>query len=224
LVKKIVFTLLLLILALAVAVTAINLYVVSSVKNQILTADEAAAYMAENGQASCILVLGASVKNGEPSPILANRLDMGMTLFEKDASDIMLLSGDNGRREYNEVQGMKNYVLANGEDIDLLAKNIYLDYAGFSTYDSLYRCKEIFEADRVIIVTQKYHLYRALYIAKQRGLDAYGVAAEDKTSGQTARDIREIAARVKDFGLTLIAYKPAVLGEPVPLIYPSTQE
>ena len=201
----------------------INLIVVKTAEPLIVTSEEVAELTIQDGEYDCILVLGASVSEYGPSPILANRLDKGLELFALGVSNIILLSGDNGTVEYNEVQAMKNYVLTNGEGIGLTAANIYLDYAGFSTYYSAVRCKEIFGAERVVIVTQRYHLYRAVFIAKMIGLDAVGVAAEDMSSGQLSRDIREIPARIKDFFLTLFNYIPSVMGDPVPLDYPSSQ-
>lgn len=89
-----------------------------------------------------------------------------------------------------------------------------MDHAGFSTYESLCRAKEVFGAKRIVIVTQEYHLYRALYIAEGLGLEAYGVAADGQTyAGQSMRDFREILARVKDFGTTMLKPEPTYLGE-----------
>jgi len=197
----------------------INLYVIKTSEPQIVTAEEAAGLSGFD----CILVLGASVTDHGPSLILADRLDKGLELFGLGASDIMLLSGDNGMIEYNEVQAMKEYVLKHGGEAGLTTQNIYLDYAGFSTYDSAVRCKEVFGAERVVIVTQRYHLYRAVFNAKKAGLEAYGVAAADTASGQFSRDLREIPARVKDFFLSLFKADPKYLGDPVPLVFPSTQ-
>ena len=201
----------------------VNLHIVRTSAPLILTADEAAEAAGEADPVDCILVLGASVSEYGPSPILANRLDKGMELFSLGVSNIMLLSGDNGTIEYNEVQAMKEYVLEHGGDIGLDASNIYLDYAGFSTYNSAVRCKDVFQAKRVVIVTQRYHLYRAVYNAKMVGLDVIGVAAEDRKSGQLSRNVREMPARLKDFVLTHIGYVPEIMGDPVPLTYPSTQ-
>ena len=201
----------------------INLVVIKTAEPLIVTADEASALVAQDGEYDCILVLGASVSEYGPSAILANRLDKGLELFSLGTSNIILMSGDNGTIEYNEVQAMKDYVLANGNSDGLTSANIYLDYAGFSTYSSAVRCKEIFGAERVAIVTQRYHLYRAVYIAKMIGLDVTGIAAEDMAPGQTSRDIREVPARIKDFFLTLFGYTPSIMGDPVPLDYPSTQ-
>ena len=207
----------------ALIIFTFNLVIIKTAEPLIVNSAEAAALFGDGEKADCILVLGASVSQHGPSTILANRLDMGLQLFELGTSDIMLLSGDNGTIEYNEVQAMKNYVLAEGADIGLEPANIYLDYAGFSTYASAKRCKDVFQADRVIIVTQRYHLYRAVYNAKLVGLDVVGVAAVDTKSGQALRDLREIPARVKDFVLTHIGYTPKIMGETVPLEYPSTQ-
>ena len=208
----------------AVFTLVINLIVVETAKPLIVSPDEAMALVNEDGMADCILVLGASVFPDSPSLILADRLDRGIELFGLGASKIMLFSGDNGTIDYNEVKVMKDYALEHGKSAGLKSANIYLDYAGFSTYDSAVRCKEIFGAKRVIIVTQRYHLYRAVYNAKLAGLDVVGVAAEDTKDGQLARDIREIPARVKDFFLSHIGYAPKIMGDPIPLAYPSTQE
>jgi vancomycin permeability regulator SanA len=207
-----------------VFISIINIVVVKVADPLIVTTDKAYELSSEEGGFDCILVLGASVSQYGPSPILANRLGKGMELFAMGVSNIMLLSGDNGTIEYNEVQAMKEYVLRNGMEAGLTANNVYLDYAGFSTYYSAVRSKEIFGAKRVVIVTQRYHLYRAVYIAKMIGLDVIGVAAEDVTQGLVFRGtIREIPARVKDFFLVLFKYTPGIMGDPVPLEYPSTQ-
>ena len=205
--------------AAVVFILIVNIYVVRTAAPLIVTAEEAAG----QGPFDCILVLGASVTEFGPSPMLADRLDKGLELFGLGASDLVLLSGDNGHVEYNEVQAMKDYMLKYGPEFGLDAENIYLDYAGFSTYDSTVRCKEIFGAKRVVVVTQRYHLYRAVYNAKKIGLDVTGVAAADTKHGQFFRDLREVPARVKDFFLTLFGADPKYLGAPVPLVYPSTQ-
>ena len=223
-IKKIFKVILILVIIVVVLIAAINIYVVSYSKSKMVSVEEAAQLAQSDGEFSCIIVLGASVRDGTPSPILANRLDTGLKLYENGISNLLLLSGDNGRLEYNEVIGMKNYLIEEGKDVGLTDDNIYLDYAGFSTYDSMYRSKDIFEADRIVIATQGYHLYRALYIANKLGLEAYGVASEDRSSGQLSRDIREIPARTKDFFLTAVKFKPAILGDPVPLTFPSDQE
>jgi len=124
------------------------------------------------------------------------------------------MSGDHGTVEYDEVNAMKQYAIEKGID----SEEIFMDHAGFSTYESIYRAKEIFGAERVVIITQEYHLYRALYIADALGLEAYGVASDQRTySGQTMRDVREILARNKDFLTSLFKPKPTYLGETISL-------
>lgn len=208
--------------AIAIAIAAINIHVITTAEAFIVSSDEARDFATGSG-VDCILVLGASVSEAGPSPILANRIDKGLELFGMGTASIMLLSGDNGTDDYNEVQAMKNYALKNGANVGLTAENVYLDYAGFSTYDSAVRCKDVFQARRVVIVTQRYHLYRAVYNARLVGLEVVGVAAKDTAYGQKSRDLREIPARVKDFFLTHIGYTPKIMGDPVPLVYPSTQ-
>ena len=207
-----------------VVVSLINIAVVRVAEPLIVTADKVNELSAQDGEFDCILVLGASVSQYGPSPVLAYRLNKGLELFGLGVSNIMLLSGDNGTIEYNEVQAMKEYVLEHGMETGLTTNNVYLDYAGFSTYYSMVRSKDVFGAKRIVIVTQRYHLYRAVYIAKMIGLDVYGVAADDVPGGQALQgSIREVPARVKDFFLTLIGYTPSIMGDPVPLVYPSTQ-
>ena len=109
---------------------------------------------------------------------------------------------------------MKKYLI----DLGVNSSHTFMDHAGFSTYDSVYRCKEIFEVKTAVIVTQKYHLYRALYIADSLGLNAKGVSATKKIyKGQAMREIREIAARDKDVVKSLFKMKPKYLGEVIPV-------
>jgi SanA protein len=193
-----------------VSVLIINNYVIASVKGKIITPDEAALL-----DADCILVLGAGVwEGGRPSPMLEDRLLQGIELYENGASERLLVSGDHGRKEYDEVNVMKQFAIDRG----IPSEHIFMDHAGFSTYESLYRARDIFEAKRIIIVTQKHHMYRALYIADRLGLEAYGVASDPRRyAGQEARDLREMAARVKDFFIVIVKPKPTYLGEAIPV-------
>lgn len=198
--------------AAGIAVLAgINIYVKSRVKSRIITLSEAA----ELKDVDCIIVLGASVRNGDtPSPMLADRLDKGIELYYAGCSPKIIMSGDHGGMYYDEVNVMKNYAMERG----VPSEDIFMDHAGFSTYESMYRAKEIFGAKKVLIVTQEYHLSRAIYNAKRLDLDAYGVAASGNDySGQFTRDIREYLAIGKDFFVTLVKPKPTLLGNPVSL-------
>ena len=188
----------------------ISIYLCASVKDQIITLDEAAKL-----DADAILVLGARVwDNGSPSGVLEDRLDTGISAYQAGVSDRLLMSGDHGQDDYDEVNAMKDYALEQG----IPSENICMDHAGFSTYESVYRARDIFQVKTVLIVTQEYHLYRALYIARALGLDAYGVAADRSVySGIVGFEAREILARVKDFFYTLIQPLPTYLGDVIPI-------
>jgi vancomycin permeability regulator SanA len=191
-----------------IVVFSIDYWVTNSTKDQIVS-------LSDVERVDCILVLGAGVwADNQPSPMLKDRLDRSIELFEADAAPYLVMSGDHGQQDYDEVNVMKDYAIKAGVDSNL----IYMDHAGFSTYESLYRLKYIFKAEKIIIVTQKYHLYRALYIANALGLDAVGVAAiEISYGGQSIRDLREVLARNKDFFNVLYRPKPTFLGDAIPL-------
>ena len=188
----------------------ISIYLCASVKDQIITLDEATKL-----DADAILVLGARVwDNGSPSGVLEDRLDTGISAYQAGVSDRLLMSGDHGQDDYDEVNAMKDYALEQG----IPSENIFMDHAGFSTYESVYRARDIFQVKTILIVTQEYHLYRALYIARALGLDAYGVAADRSVySGIVGFEAREILARVKDFFYTLIQPLPTYLGDVIPI-------
>ncbi len=211
LIKRLLLILFSVILTVALAVIIINAAVTLSVKSSIVTLEEAS----EMTEVDCILVLGCYVRpDGSPSHMLEDRIKMGIELYKNGSSQKLLMSGDHGRAEYNEVGKMKECAIESG----IPSYDIFMDHAGFSTYESLYRAKEIFGVSKIIIVTQEYHLYRALYIARSLGIEAYGVSSDYRTyGGQTMRDIREIAARVKDFGSCIIRPKPTYLGEKIPI-------
>ena len=124
------------------------------------------------------------------------------------------MSGDHGSDNYDEVNVMKRFAIEKG----VKSEDIFMDHAGFSTYDSMYRAKDIFEAKKIVIVTQKYHMYRAIYIAEQLGIEAYGVNSDPRAyAGQTMREVREILARDKDWFKCIIKPKPTYLGETIPV-------
>ena len=166
-------------------------------------------------EVDCILVLGCGVyADGVPSNMLRDRLEQGIALYRAGVAPKLLMSGDHGQENYNEVSVMKNYAVESG----ISSHDVFMDHAGFSTYESMYRAKEIFQAKRVVIVTQKYHLYRAIYVARALGLEAYGVAADTRAyAGQYRRDLREVLARCKDFLSAVFRPEPAFLGEAIPV-------
>ena len=195
----------------AALVFGINAWVKGSTQAYILTEEQAA----ELADVDCILVLGCKVgSDGTLSHMLEDRLRQGVALYDLGAAPKLLMSGDHGTPEYDEVDAMKRYAV----DAGISSQDVFMDHAGFSTYESVYRAKKVFDAQRVIIVTQEYHLYRALMVARQMGLEAYGVAVNYRTYvGQTSRDVREILARVKDFGMTIFWPEPTYLGEIIPI-------
>ena len=188
----------------------INGYVILSTKDNILDPQEVTEL-----EVDCILVLGCRVyEDGTPSHMLEDRLRRGVELYEAAAAPKLLMSGDHGQKEYDEVNAMKRFAVEAG----IPSGDVFMDHAGFSTYESLYRAKEIFGVKKVIIVTQEYHLHRALYIARQLGLEAWGVASDYRSyAGQLMRDVREILARNKDFVTGIFQPEPTYLGEKIPI-------
>ena len=170
----------------------INLYMVHTGGKQIYTVEQM-----RGSKADCILVLGAGLKpDGSPSDMLRDRLAFACDLWEEGVSDTVLVSGDRASESYDEVTAMRNYLLANGVPEEAILE----DPKGYSTSESLKRAKDVFGYENVVVVTQRYHLYRALYIAQKLGLDAKGVNSDPYTyRGQVLRDMREFAARIKDF-------------------------
>lgn len=207
----------------AAVILGLNVYVVKSAESRII-------YRAESRQADisaeeikrikekdadCILILGAKVrKDGSPSYMLQDRLDLGIMLYKAGVAPKLLLSGDHGQVQYDEVNAMKEYAMKEG----IPKEDLFLDHAGFSTYDSVYRAKEIFGVQNIIIVTQGYHLYRALYGCEKKEMNAWGAAADQTVyRGQKMRDLREIAARDKDVLKWIINPEPTYLGESIPI-------
>lgn len=193
-----------------ILVLSINFYVVGITKNKMIKDNDYS--LLKN--VDCILILGAGIWGDKPSPMLQDRLDEGIKLYKEGIASKIIMSGDHGREEYDEVNIMKEYAIEQG----VPSEDIFMDHAGFSTYESIYRAKEIFDADNIVIVTQEYHLYRALYIADKLNINAYGVNSDPrKYSGQTFRELREILARNKDFINCIIKPEPTYLGESIPV-------
>ena len=200
-------------------VVAINIYVVQSTKNNISTFEEIEKIeVAASGitlKSDAIIVLGAQVKeDGQLSLMLKERLDTAIALYKAGFSERLLMSGDHGREEYDEVRAMKNYAIEQG----IPSEDIFMDHAGFSTYETMYRAKAIFEVETAFIVTQEYHLPRAIYDARVQGIDARGVICDkEQYIGTTYRLAREVLARNKDFVYGIVKPKPTYLGEAIPI-------
>ena len=189
----------------------INAHVKATAKSKIVTVDGAATL----NDVDCIIVLGCQVRDdGSLSDMLHDRLARGVEVYHAGAAPKLLMSGDHGQDDYDEVGAMKQFAMENG----VASVDVFKDHAGFSTYETMYRAKEIFQAKKVVIVTQEYHLYRAVYIAEQLGMEAYGVSADLRSyRGQTQRDIREVLARCKDYVMCIFKPEPTYLGDAIPV-------
>jgi SanA protein len=165
--------------------------------------------------AQAILVLGAGIRNGAPTPMLEDRLTVALALYRAGKAPKLLLSGDHGQVEYDEVGVMRRFL----EERGVPAEAIFLDHAGFDTYDSLYRSKAVFQAESLIVVTQAFHLPRALWIGKQLGVDVQGVEADLRhwPDLERAYRLREGVARLKAVGEVLIHRAPRFLGPAIPI-------
>lgn len=167
------------------------------------------------GQYDCALVLGALVyEDGTLSAILEDRVKTGIELYKQGAVRKLLFSGDHGRKEYDEVNAMRRYALEAG----VPEEDIFLDHAGFSTYESVYRAQAVFGVESMVIATQGYHLSRALYVADRLGIEAMGAdSALQPYSLQKKQDIREFLARNKEFVNCIVMPKPTFLGPLIPI-------
>ena len=196
-----------LIIFVIIIVFALNGLVVGTTKGRIIKEED----IKEDYDA--ILVLGCKVNpDGTPSMMLSNRVEKGIELYKKTGFKL-ILSGDHGKEKYDEVNTMKKLVL----DESIPKEDVFLDHAGFSTYDSIYRAKKVFNAKKIIIVSQRYHLYRALYIADKLGLETYGVAADDIPYKMIniKNEIREVLARDKDVFKSMFKPQSKYVGEPI---------
>ena len=146
------------------------------------------------------LILGAKVDTGgRLSDMLRHRMDVGIRLYHEGVVEKLLVSGD-GSGEWSETKYMKLYAIENG----VAEEDILTDDKGFSTYESISRAKKHYLISKFVIVTQKYHLHRALYIANDMDITALGAdAALYRYAGQLYREIREVLARIKDMTVCL---------------------
>lgn len=208
-INKLIIAIVILIIIGIIAVFGINQYVKSIANKNIIQEVENA------NKSDAILVLGCQVMDdGSLSLMLKDRLDKAVELYKQGMAEKIIVSGDHGTEEYDEVNAMKTYLIEN----EIPSENIFMDHAGFSTYESLYRADYIFKVKKLTVVTQEYHLYRAVYIGNKLGIETYGVPAiKTEYYGQTSREIREILARDKDFVKCIFKSKPTYLGESIPV-------
>ncbi len=191
----------------AVAVAACNAFVH-------VRGSDAIAPATDVKRADCILVLGAGVWPSGPSPVLEDRLKTALELYRAGKAPRILVSGDHGRPEYDEPGAMASWLAAHGVPEDA----IFLDHAGFDTHSSMVRAQRVFGAERVIVVTQEFHLPRALYLAKAAGLEAEGVSADRRRyEGARWYAAREVVSRTRAVVNATLGRAPRFLGPPVDL-------
>ncbi|MBQ9161817.1 MAG: YdcF family protein [Clostridia bacterium] len=189
--------LLLLLTLFMILVLSAGIFMRASSDANIVTLDELAE-MAGEQEFDCILVLGAGLRaDGTPSPMLSDRVDTAVSIYNSGLCDKIIMSGDH-TGSYNEVAAMKQQAM----DASVAGRDVFLDHKGYSTYESVWRAKEVFGAKRILIVSQEYHLYRAVYIADQLGIEAVGVSSDCRVyAGSVGREAREVLARFKDMYL-----------------------
>lgn len=187
-----------------------NLAIILGVKPHIVeTANEVPS-------AQVAIILGAKVfDTGTISDVLVDRLDTGIDLYGQGKVKKLLLTGDHGRVIYDEVNTMRKYALSKG----VPAKDIFMDHAGFDTYDSMYRARDVFDVKNAIVVTQEFHLSRSVYTARALGIDAIGVPADRHIYIKALNfEVRETLARAKAFiELRVTHPKPRFLGPKIPI-------
>lgn len=190
-----------------VALAAINAYILLSARGKTKTVETAS-------HAQVAIVLGAQVTPTGLSPMLEDRVVRGAQLYKAGKVDKIIVSGDNGQRSYNEVLPMRRAM----QRLGVPARDIFMDHAGFSTRASMIRARKVFGVKTAIVVTQRFHMKRALFLAGRAGIDAVGVTSDIQPYGVRGRVsiVREMPARVKAFGETLLG-TPVLLGPPIPI-------
>ena len=203
-------------LLLACALVPVAAVVVANAATLLTTRDDVHVISdLEDYGADAVVVLGASVlPDGTPSDILKDRLETAVALYQAGAARAIIVSGDNRTSHYNESEAMKRYCVELGVPSD----DVYEDHAGYSTYESMYRVKQVFGCKRVIVTTQAYHLYRALFAVQGLGVEACGVASyQGVYDNQDLYSLREAAARTKDFFQTIFRVPVEAAGDAVDL-------
>lgn len=202
------------VLAGIVAVAAANVITVGVTRGNVHTVAQTAELL-EGDPADAVVVLGASVRaDGTPSDILADRLEVAVDLYRAGATRAIIVSGDNRSSHYNESDAMKAFCVEAG----VPSEDVYVDHGGVNTYESMYRARHVFGAERIVVATQAYHLYRAMFAADCLGMQAWGVACDKGAyDNQQMYSAREVVARTKDFYAALLRLPVDTDGETVSL-------
>ena len=187
-----------------------NIIILNSAKNKMYSVES---FIEDKNDENydAIIVLGCGVyADGTPTPLLSDRLDAAISLYDAGVAPKLLMSGDHYKDNYNEVAAMREYALERG----VPSEDIFMDHAGLSTYDSMYRAANIFELNSCVVVTQEYHLSRALYLANSLGIDSVGVIATGHIfEAQPYYSFREVLARSKDFAKCIFKPEASINGE-----------
>jgi len=178
--------------------------------------------LADLPQVQTVMILWASVRSdGSLSRIAKDRADVAIAVWRSGKSDSILISADNRSIHYDETRTIRNYLIEQWVE----TWSIFQDFAGFDTYDSMYRARDVFMVDSMIIATQKFHQPRAVYIARELGIDATWVIADSYIYRDDLRNnLREMIARVKAWFDVQLWVQPYFLGDPIPITWPSNRE
>lgn len=199
-----------------IVVGTISIYVLSAnLLIQVTTRREIYSSVDEVPTKQVGLVLGALVHDdGRLSDMFADRVRTAIDLYQADKIQKILISGDHGRQAYDEVNAAKDYLIANG----VLPQDIFLDHAGFDTFDSLYRAHDIFQVNQAIVISQDFHLPRALFLSAAVGVDPVGMVADKQHyPGVRGNYAREILANIKAMGDVIFRAKPKYGGDKIPI-------
>ena len=204
------------VLTLAIAAVAAVVVLVATANAVVLIGGSASSSVDDAPHAEVALLLGAMVmRDGTPSPMLADRIAVAAQLYDAGKVDKVLASGDHGRTDYDEVNAMRRGLL----DAGVPARDIFTDHAGFDTWDSSVRARKVFDVSSALVVTQGFHLPRAVWLAQRAGLKATGVAADLHGYGRAEQrsEVREVLARVKAVGQIVTGADPRFLGPEIPI-------
>ena len=190
-------------------IVSINLYIVGSTRGDIHTSLDSVPTQ-QTG-----LLLGALVhSDGSLSTAVQDRVDTTVELYRDGKISKILVSGDHGQVNYDEVNTIRKHLMAKG----VKEEDIFLDHAGFDTYDSVYRARDVFQVKSIVIISQAFHLPRAVFVAKALDVDAVGYVADKQDYPQRKRNtVREWLARIKSWKDVVVEPQPTYLGETIPI-------
>lgn len=192
-----------------------NAYVVYSTRDSVKTKPQ------DVKPARVALVLGARVyKSGRPATPLRERLSVARDLYKSGRVQKVIVSGDHGKEDYDEVNVMRRWLIERG----VSSQDIFMDHAGFRTLDSVARAQKVFGADELVICTHRFHAYRAAFLASQHGIKAQVLTADSSPDPyRTQNQLREVAARTVAVADVLVGRSPKFLGPQIDLDGPASQ-